>query len=158
MPSAYKGNRGEAINYIPALIEEGQTNSYIVDFLRINDLGYRTQLMYQDINRIRLEGIGAETIRGLDIYDPVPEKLMRTWSGDTSYNYRVVVEYEYYDTNALEIKKGYTTLYYNDAPSQSNVLDDWAIKRQTIENTYGQVQEVYGEKQLHYYRNIKGSS
>ena len=155
MASQYKGNRGQAIQYISGMIEEGFSNSQIVDFFKLNDMGYRNQTMFQDINRIRLEGIGAATVRGLDPYDAVPDKLMRTWSGDISYNYRAVVEYEYYDTNALEIKKGYTTLYYNDAPSQSNVLDDWGIRRQTIENTYGQVQEVYGETQIHYYRNVR---
>jgi len=155
MASQYKGNRGQAIQYISGMIEEGFSNSQIVDFFKLNDMSYRNQTMFQDINRIRLEGIGAATVRSLDPYDPVPDKLMRTWSGDISYNYRAVVEYEYYDTNALEIKKGYTTLYYNDAPSQSNVLDDWGIRRQTIENTYGQVQEVYGETQIHYYRNVR---
>ena len=155
MPSEYKGNRGQAVNYIPALIEEGMSNSQITDFLKLNDLGYRNTTMFQDINRLRLESIGAAQVRNLDIYDPVPDRLMRTWSGDTSYDYRVVVQYEYYDTNALEIKSGFTTLYYDFAPSQANVLEDWGIRRQTIENTYGQVQEVYGEKQIHYYRNVR---
>ena len=155
MGSSYKGNRGEAVQFIPGMIEEGLTNSQIVDFLKINDLGYRTQTMYQDVNRYRLEAIGADQIKYLNVYDPVPDKFMRNWSGDTTYNYRVVVQYEYYDTNALEVKKGFTTLYYNDAPSQSNVLDDWSVRRQTIENTYGQVQEIYGEKQIHYYKNVR---
>lgn len=155
MPSQYKGNRGEAIQYIPALIEEGFGNSYIVDFLRLNDLGYNTQRMYEDINRIRLEGIGADQIKGLDAYDPVPDRLMRQWSGDTEFNYRVVVEYNYFSTDSLQWEKGYTTLYYMDNPSQSNVLDDWAIRRQTIENTYGKVQEISGESAIHYYRNVR---
>lgn len=155
MGSSYKGNRGEAVQFIPGMIEEGLTNSQIVDFLKINDLGYRTQTMYQDVNRYRLEAIGADQIKYLNAYDPVPDKFMRNWSGDTTYNYRVVVQYEYYDTNALEVKKGFTTLYYNDAPSQSNVLDDWSVRRQTIENTYGQVQEIYSEKQIHYYKNVR---
>ena len=155
MPSSYKGKRGSAVEYIAGMIEEGLSNSQIVDFLKINDMGYRNQTMYEDVNRYRLEAIGADQIKQLTSYDAVPDKLMREWSGDTKYDYRVVVQYEYFDTNTLQIEKKYTTLYYDYAPSQENVLDDWAIRKQTIENTYGQVQEVMGEKQIHYYRNVR---
>lgn len=153
MLEPFKGIRGQAVNYIPALIDEGLSNSQIVDFLRLNDLGYRTQTMYNDINRLRLEGFGAAEIRHMSIYDPVPERWMRVWHGDTSYNYRVVIEYEYYDTNALDTKKTGTTLYYDHAPSQDEVLQDWNIRRQTIEATYGHVNEVFGGTEVHYFVN-----
>lgn len=155
MPDPYKGTRGQAVNYIPTLIEEGLSNSQIVDFLKLNDLGYRTQYMYQDINRMRLESFGAAEISRLTVYDPVPEKFMKAWHGDTTYGYRVVIEYEYFDTNALDTKKTGTTIYYDHAPSQEEVLRDWEIRRQTIENTYSQVQQVYKETKVSYFRNEK---
>ena len=155
MPDPYKGIRGQAVNYIPALIEEGLSNAQIVDFLRLNELGYRTQNMYNDINRLRLEGFGAGEIGRMSIYDPVPERWMREWHGNTDYDYRVVIEYEYFDTNALDTKKTGTTIYYDHAPSQEEVLRDWEIRRQTIENTYGKVQEVFRETRVSYFRNTQ---
>ena len=155
MPEPYKGNRGTAVNFIPELVNEGLSNSQIVDFLRLNDMGYRTQNMYADINRIRLEGFGADAINNMSIYDPVPEKFMRTWHGSTEYTYRVVIEYDYMDTNTKTMQNTGTTLYYDHAPSQDEVLHDWELRRQTIGNTYGHVDKVYNETRVSYFRNVK---
>jgi hypothetical protein len=155
MPEPYKGNRGIAQNIISAMIDEGYLNTQITDFLRLNDYGYRNQLMIQDINRLRLESFGAAEIRSMSISDPVPDRFMREWHGSMEYKYRVVVEYDYYDTNTLDIRRTGTTIYYNAPPSQEEVLRDWEIRRQTIENTYGNVQEVMGEVKVGYFRNAK---
>jgi hypothetical protein len=155
MPEPYKGNRGIAQNIISSMIEEGFTNTQITDFLRLNDYGYRNQYMLNDINRLRLESFGASEIRGLSSDVQIPERLMREWHGSVEYKYRVVVEYDYFDTNTLDIRRTGTTIYYNAPPTQDEVMRDWEIRRQTIENTYGNVQEVMGEVKVGYFRNAK---
>lgn len=153
MPGEYKGIRGEAISYIPKLIDEGFTNTQITSWLKDYDLTYRTQFMYQDINRLRLENMGADAIRLLDRDTPVPDRLMRTWHGDTEHDYRVVIKYEYFDTNTLTTGTSGTTLYFDHPPSQTEVLEYFDVRRQSIENLYNNVQEVYGATKVLYFRN-----
>lgn len=160
MPEPYKGNRGVAQSYIPELVSEGFTNSQIVDFLQLNGVSYRTQNMYADINRLRLENFGALALPNLDPAEAIPEKLMRQWTGDTSYNYRVVIKYDYFNTSTLQKEEGGTTLYFEDAPSQDEVFDAWDIRKQTLQAGVGSgqnIQEVFGATKFLYYRNVRGS-
>lgn len=142
MPGQFSGLRGLVQSYLPALIREGFTNSQIVDFLRLNDFGYRVQNMFADINRIRLEQFGAEGIKKLNIFQPIPENLMRTWEGETKFNYRVVVQYQYTSAVNGELLERATTLYYNEPPSVNDVLEDFGVRTQTIEGGFGTPQDV----------------
>ncbi len=156
MPGQFSGVRGLAQNFIPELIGEGMSNAAIVDFMRLNDLGYRTQSMYSDINRIRLEQFGAESIKGLDMFTQVPERFMREWQGEIDFRYRVVVQYEYVDAESGLLLKTASTLYYNDAPSVNIVLEDWDVRTKTLEGGFGStvnVQRIEGITEVNYFVN-----
>jgi hypothetical protein len=153
MPGEFKGNRGEAQSYIPRLIEEGYTNTQIVQWMKFNEISYRNQSMYGDINRLRLEGINAGEIRGLDPDTPIPEKLMRTWHGDTEYAYRAVVKYDYFDTGTQTTGTAGTTLYFNHQPTEREVLEFFSDARSSIENRYNNIQEIYSATKIMYFRN-----
>ncbi len=156
MPGQFTGTRGQANVFIPALIREGFTNSEIVDFLRLNEFGYREQNMYADVNRIRLEQFGAEQIRGMDINTPIPERFMRTWEGKTDFAYRVVVQYSYTPTGGGEPVQTGTSLYYTEPPTVNEVLEDFAIRTQTLEGGFGStvnVQRIDEIKEIDYFVN-----
>lgn len=156
MPGQYTGIRGQAQAYIPGLITEGLSNAEIVDFLRESGLGYRTQNMYQDVNTIRLEQFGAAEIRNMNIYTPIPERLMREWQGQIDYRYRVVVQYEYTPSDGGELTKTATTLYYDEPPSISNVLEDWDVRTKTLEGGFGStvnIHRIEGITEINYFVN-----
>lgn len=157
MPGQWTGNRGIAQEYISSLIKEGLTNASIVGLLQDYGISYRLQHMYSDVNRIRLEEFAAEGIRGLDRSTPIPVNLMRQWEGDTTYKYRVVVEYEY-ETGAFgETAKAATTLYYNRPPSVDDVMEDWGTRIQSIESGvmgYEQVVAVGDVSRISYFYNV----
>jgi len=153
MPGDFRGKRGEAQSYIPTLVREGMNNAEIIDLLQLNDLGYTTQSMRNDINRFRLEELGAAEIKGFDQHTPIPERFMRTWHGDTEYAYRVVVKYEFFDTATSTTGISGTTLYFDHPPTQAEVQEYFEAQRSGIENRYNNVQEIYGATKVMYYRN-----
>jgi hypothetical protein len=157
MPGQYSGSRGMAQEWISSLINNGLTNSQIVDTLRDYGMGYRLANMYSDANRIRLEEFAAEGIKGMDQDTRIPSNLMRQWEGDTSYKYRVVVEYEYQTGESGVIGKAGTTLYYDQAPTVNEVMEDWGVRMQSIESGvmgYEQVKAVEGVSRISYFYNI----
>jgi hypothetical protein len=137
MPGQFSGTRGSAQGWIAAMIGEGATNAQIADFLQLNNLSYRTQNMYADINRIRLEQFAGQKIKNFDMDTPIPERLMGEWQGNTDYRYRVVVQYEYTPRGGGDVLKGGTTLYYDQAPTVNEVLENWDVRRQTLEGGFG---------------------
>ena len=149
--------RGFALNYIPLLIEEGLANTQIVNFLRSQGFGYRTQEMFADVNRVRLEGFGASFVTNLNPDAPVPERFMRTWEGNTEYNYRVVVKYEYIDpSTGIESTSG-TAFYSNEPMSQNEVMDRWQIRKQSLHLTGSPPvpeSDIIGTTQVLYYKNV----
>lgn len=153
MPGGYKGNRGVAQNYLGILIEEGMTNSEIVDFLRLNDLGYRSQNMYQDINRTRLETMSEVQVKGLSVYDPVPDRLMREWRGDTEFKYRAVVKFDFTDAKSGERQEYGQTYYFDKAPSEADVIEAFAANADYIRAAYPNMQDISGATKVYYYRN-----
>ena len=156
MPGQFTGTRGQANVFIPELIGEGLSNVEIVDFLRLNDFGYRATNMYADINRIRLEQFGAEQIRGMAIDTPIPERLMRTWEGQTDFDYRVVVQYRYTPSGGGEQQETATTLYYTQPPTVGEVMEDFAIRTKTLEGGFGStvnVQRIDEIKEIDYFVN-----
>lgn len=156
MPGQYEGDRGYAQEWISAFIGQGLTNSEIVSQLRDYGLGYRLQNMYADINRIRLEQYAAEGLKNVDVHTPVPETLMREWQGETTFRYRVVVQYEFRPTGGGETVKAATTLYYDEAPSASDVLDDWDIRVKTLEGGFGStvdIDAIEGITEINYFVN-----
>lgn len=153
MSEEYKGKRGEAWSYLPQLVDEGLSNTEIVGWLRENDLSYRTQNMYADINRFRLENFGASFIKSMNEDAPIPDKYMRTWHGNTEFDYRVVVKYEYMDTSTNTVGTTGTTLYFDHPPSQSEVSELFDVRKQSIQNLYNNVQEVYSAVNVYYYKN-----
>jgi hypothetical protein len=142
MPGQFTGNRGEAQAYIPGFIQEGLTNSEIVDILKESGLSYRASNMYSDVNRLRLEQFGAEGIKNMDIYSAIPRNLMREWQGDTEYRYRVVIQYKYTPEGGDDQLETATTLYYNDAPTINDVLEDWSVRMKTLEGGFGSTVNV----------------
>lgn len=158
MPGQGTGNRGQANLFIPSLIEEGMNNAQIVDFLRLNDMGYRSQNMYSDINRVRAE-INAHAMIADRFFDePIPERYMKTWEGDTSKRYRVVIQYNYGVTDGGGLGSKGTTLYYNRRPTQEQIMQDWEIRRQTLESGAGSpqdVEQIIGIKSIDYFKNVK---
>jgi hypothetical protein len=156
MPGQFDGIRGMAQEYISALIKEGQTNAQIVGILQDQGLSYRTSNMYNDVNRIRLEQFAAQGIKGLDLYTPVPINLMREWQGDTSFRYRVVVQYSYSPGAGLDDINAATTLYYNEQPTINDVLDDWNTRVKTLEGGYGSttnIQRINEIREIDYFVN-----
>ena len=156
MPGQFTGNRGQAQEFLMQFIQEGLSNSQIVSAIRDEGLGYRLQNMYADINRTRLEQFAGEGLRNLDQFTPIPEKLMREWQGDTTYNYRVVVRYEYTPSSGGDPVKAATTMYYNERPSIDNVMEDWQVRVKTIESGalgYEQVGQIESMTEVNYFVN-----
>lgn len=156
MPGQYTGSRGFAQEWISSLVKEGYTNAQIVETLRDYGMGYRLQNMYADVNRIRLEQFAAEGIKGIDVYTPIPETLMREWQGETEFKYRVVVQYEFTPSDGGEVVKSASTLYYDEAPTVSQVLEDWDVRVKTLEGGFGStvdVGRIEGITELNYYFN-----
>lgn len=156
MPGQFTGSRGEAQAYIPGLIQEGYSNAEIVQTLQSYGIGYRTANMYADVNRVRLEQFAAQGIKGMDIYTPIPEGFMREWQGDTSFRYRVVVQYKYTPGGGGAQMEGGTTLYYNERPTIDDVLNDWGTRTQTLEGGYGStnnVRRIDEIKEINYFLN-----
>jgi hypothetical protein len=157
MPGQFTGIRGSAQEYISSLIGEGLTNAQIVGTLQDYGLGYRLQQMYSDTNRIRLEEFAAQGLKGFDQDTPIPANLMREWQGETDYRYRVVVEYEYETGTDGTIAKAGTTLYYDRPPTVNEVMEDWAVRVQSIESGvmgYEQVKQIEGVTRISYFYNI----
>lgn len=160
MSGGYKENRGIAQGYMPGLISQGLSSSEIIGWLKEEGLTYRTQNMYADINRMRIEQIGAEMIKGFDPDMSIPEKWMRTFNGETSYNYRALVQYSYLPAGESEMQIKWSTLYYNEAPSQNQVLTDWETRMGTIFSGFGSpgaVDAVSGVEGINYYVNKRAS-
>lgn len=156
MPGQYTENRGQAQEWISALVKEGLTNAQIVGMLQDYGMGYRLQNMYADVNRIRLEQFAAEGLRNIDIHTPVPETLMREWQGETEFKYRVVVQYEYTPSAGGETVKAASTLYYDEAPTVSGVLEDWDVRVKTLEGGFGStvdIARIEGITEINYYIN-----
>lgn len=145
--------RGLAQNWIEELIHEGMSNTEITDWLREQGLSYRNQEMYRDINRYRLEGFGEEYIHNLGVDDPVPEKYMRTWYGNTRYDYRVVIKYEYLDKQTGMVDVEGTTLYFDHPPSQSEVEALFSVRKDTISLVCHPEREVINSTQVQYFKN-----
>jgi hypothetical protein len=157
MPGQFTGNRGVAQEYISSMISEGLTNAQIVGTLQDYGMGYRLQHMYSDTNRIRLEEFAGESIKNFDKDMPIPSNLMREWEGDTSYKYRVVVEYEYLTGDGDTVAKAGTTLYYDRPPTVNDVMEDWGVRVQSIESGvmgYEQVAQIEGISRISYFYNI----
>jgi hypothetical protein len=154
MPGEYKGRRGSAQSYIPQLIEEGYSNREIVDWLSENDLSYRNQYMLADINRSRLENQGAWAIKNLDPDAPIPERWMRSWHGETDFAYRVVINYEFFDTRTMTTSTSGTTLYFDHPPSESEVLSYFEQHKESLQALYNNVEEVFHAQRIMYFRNV----
>lgn len=157
MPGQFTGNRGMAQEYISSMIKEGLTNAQIVGTLQDYGMTYRLQHMYSDVNRVRLEEFAAEGIKGMDMFTPIPTNFMREWEGDTSFKYRVVVEYEYQTGEGDAIAKAATTLYYDRPPTVNDVMEDWGVRVQSIESGvmgYEQVGQIEGINRISYFYNI----
>lgn len=157
MPGQFTGIRGTAQEYISSLIQEGLGNAQIVGILQDYGMSYRLQHMYSDVNRIRLEEFAAQGIKGLDQNTPVPTNLMREWQGETGYKYRVVIEYSYETGTDGTIAKAGTTLYYDSPPSINDVMDDWAVRMQSIESGvmgYEQVKQIENIERISYFYNV----
>lgn len=147
------GGRENALTFIPRLIGEGFRNTQIVNFLREQGLGYRTQNMFADINQIRLENFGASMIPRLEETAAIPERLMRTWEGDTTYPYRAVVKFEYIDPETGQPKESGTTFYFSTQPTQEEVSELWAVRQQNLGyRDEGEIQ-VTKTVSVQYFRN-----
>jgi hypothetical protein len=156
MPGQFEGTRGQAQSFIPGMVGEGLTNAQIVDNLKLAGLSYRTANMYADVNRIRLEQFAGEGLKGFDVDTPVPSNLMKEWQGETDFKYRVVVQYDYTDSNAGMQYNAGTTLYYDEPPTVSQVLEDWDIRVKTLEGGFGSttdIQQIEGIKEINYFYN-----
>lgn len=156
MPGQYTGNRGMAQEWISSFINEGYTNAQIVKTLQDYGLGYRQMNMYADANRIRLEQFAGEGLKGFDQDTPIPTNMMRTWEGDTTYRYRVVVQYEYTVSGTDTIAKGATTMYYNSPPTINEVMEDWQVRVKTIEGGflgYEQISQIENMTEINYFIN-----
>ena len=157
MPGQFTGNRGQAQTYLTGLVKEGLTNAEIVGYLQQSGLGYRASNMYSDVNRTRLEQFAGEGLKGFDVDTPVPANLMREWQGDTNYKYRVVVQYKYTASGATAQFETATTLYYDSQPTISEVLEDFAVRTETIESGFGSAQGVSRIdeiKEINYFYNV----
>jgi len=153
MPGEFTGNRGTAQSYLTRLVEEGYTNGEIVGWLREEGIGYRYQSMLNDINRTRLEINGAYEIARLDPDAPIPERLMRTWHGDTDFAYRVVINYDFFDTRSMTTSTSGTTLYFDHPPSESEVMSYFDKHKESLQSLYNNVEEVFHATRVMYFRN-----
>lgn len=152
MPTS-TGNRNLAREYIPGLIEEGYTNTEIVNILKQEGLSYRNQNMFADINLSRLEAFGANEIKNLTDLEAIPDRFMRQRELSVDYPYSAVVKYKY--TNAesgLEYESG-TTLYFSHPPSQQDVLDAFSDRQETLMTLYPTMGDISEAEKVYYYRN-----
>lgn len=150
-----KINRNLARQYMTGLIDEGYTNTEIVQILKEEGLSYRNQNMFADINFARLETFGAAQIKNLSSDTPIPEKYMRERELTVPYKYSVVVKYHY--TNAetgLEYESG-TTMYFQHAPSEEDVLQAFAYRQETIMSNSAQMESISEAEKVYYYRNTR---
>jgi hypothetical protein len=153
MPSE-TGNRNLAKEYIPGLIEEGYTNTEITAILKEEGLSYRNQNMFADINAARLEYFGAGQIKGLSTVESIPDRLMNMRELSVDYPYSAVVKYKYTDVDSgLEFESG-TTLYFSSAPSQSDVLEAFSLRQETLLNLYPSMGDISEAEKVYYYRNV----
>lgn len=150
-----KGNRNLARQYIPGLIEEGYTNTEIVDILKSEGLSYRNQNMFADVNFSRLEYFGAEQIKNLSISSAIPERLMRERSLNIDYPYSAVVKYEYSDAETGLTYETGTMLYFESAPSQEDVLSAFELRQETLMSLYTNIESISSPERVYYYRNTK---
>lgn len=152
MPSE-QGNRNLAREYISGLIDEGLTNTEIVRTLKEQGLSYRNQNMFADINYARLETFGAAQIRNLTNVTPIPERFMREREFSIPYKYSAVVKYHYTDAKTgLEFESG-TSLYFQKAPSQADVLEAFSYRQETLMTLYTSMEAVSEAEKVYYYRN-----
>lgn len=149
------GGRENAQTFIPRLIAEGFRNTQIVNFLREQGMGYHTQTMFADVNRTRLENFGASMIPRLEETSPIPDRLMRTWEGDTTYPYRAVVKFEYIDPETGTPKESGTTFYFSERPTEEAVKELWAVRHKEEGDSppFGAV--VTKDLNVYYYKNVK---
>ena len=152
-PMTAQSNRNLAGGYIPGLIEEGLTNTQIVNLLRDEGLSYRNQNMFADINRYRLEAFGANEVRGLGNDETIPDRFMRDRNITADYPYSAVVKYSYIDKGTgLEIEAG-TTLYFDTAPSQAEVLAAFSDRQESLQNLYSNIEAVSEAEKVYYYKH-----
>ena len=149
------GLRNLAKQYIPGLIEEGFANTEIVNILKEQGLSYRNQNMFADINFARLEYFGAELIKNVSISSPIPERLMRQRELSVDYPYSAVVKYEYTDIETGETFESGTTLYFENAPSQEDVLAAFEVRQETLLSLYTNIENISSPERVYYYRNTK---
>ena len=148
-----QSNRNLSAGYIPGLIEEGYTNTEIVNILKDEGLSYRNQDMFRDINRLRLEEFGAIQVPRLGFDTPIPESLMRVRNIQSEYNYSAVIKYSYTDANTgLEMESG-TTIYFDTPPSQAEVLSAFSMRQETLQNLYSNIQGISEAENVYYYRH-----
>lgn len=145
--------RNLAREYIPGLIEEGYANTEITNILRREGLSYRNQDMFRDINLYRLENFGATQIKGIGFDTPIPDRLMRDRPNNSGYEYSAVVKYAYIDAGTgIEVQSG-TTLYYNEQPSQAQVMADFAIRSESLQNLYSNIEAISEPERVYYYKH-----
>jgi len=153
MPDKQQSSRNLAQAYISGLIEEGYTNTEIVNILKDYGLSYRNQNMFQDVNRYRLEEFGAQQVRGLGFDEPIPERFMRSRDIQSDYGYSAVVKYAYIDkATGLEIETG-TTIYFDNQPSQAEVLEAFAFRSESLQNQYNYIESISAPEKVYYYKH-----
>lgn len=159
MTGEFKGNRGSAQIWLEALVGEEKTNREIIDWLRGQGMGYNDSRMRADINRTRLELLGADQINRLSAASVIPDNLMRERRIDTKFKYSVTIKFDYYDTSTLTTQEQGVTMYYKTAPTQDQVLDDFALRREALErgmiDSPPNVQEIFQVNKIYYYKNRK---
>lgn len=153
MPSP-TGIRNLALQYLPGLIEEGLTNTEIVRVLKSEGMGYRNQNMFADINIARLEHFGAEQIRSMSITSPIPDRFMRNRSLPEGYPYAAVVKYEYRLKGSKTTYETGTMLFFDEAPSQEDVLAAYADRQATLKQRYTGFQFTNSPETVYYYKDI----
>jgi hypothetical protein len=150
-----KINRNLARQYMSGLIDEGYTNTEIVRILKEEGLSYRNQNMFADINYARLETFGAAQISKLTDTTPIPERFMRERKLSVPYAYGVVVKYHYTDAaTGLEFESG-TSMYFQNQPSQADVLEAFGYRQETLLTLYTSMESVSEAEKVYYYRNIE---
>jgi len=123
MAKSPEGSRAAgARGWISGLIDDGLSNTQIVQFLRAFDLSYRNQEMLRDINRERLGRIYQDDIRGLGPGEAVPVEKMTPIRGRPVEPFRTIVTGDYENLATGEIEKRTITLHHRRAPSQNDVL------------------------------------
>jgi hypothetical protein len=150
-----KINRNLARQYMTGFIDEGYTNTEIVRILKEEGLSYRNRNMFADINYARLETFGASQIKNLTDITPIPERFMRERELSIPYPYAAVVKYKYTDAGTgLEFERG-TTIYFEQQPSQADVMEAFGWHAETMQNMYPNFADVGEAEKVYYYRNTK---